>query len=137
MYPQAFLLLFTVLVLLGPSNAFQPFSVPISRKVSYSANQNQLGQSIRTRSNVVERGLQMNFFSDAVRFFGNLNKEASAKHILIKGDDADSKLAIIKQELQDAPNVAVAFSEIAAKVMPHARPTNQLIFDNLITCFNR
>lgn len=29
--------------------------------------------------------LQMNFFEDAARFFSNLNKEASAKHILIKG----------------------------------------------------
>ena len=28
--------------------------------------------------------LQMNFFEDAVRYFTNLNKEASAKHILIK-----------------------------------------------------
>ena len=28
--------------------------------------------------------LQMNFFEDAFRYFSQLNKEASAKHILIK-----------------------------------------------------
>jgi hypothetical protein len=33
--------------------------------------------------------LKMNFFEDAFRFFSNLNKEASAKHILMKGPGKD------------------------------------------------
>jgi hypothetical protein len=38
-------------------------------------------KNVHTKNN----HLQMNFFEDAFRFLGNLNKEASAKHILIKG----------------------------------------------------
>ena len=42
----------------------------------------------------------MNFFDDAFRFFTNMNKEASAKHILIKGQGASAKLELLKKELQ-------------------------------------
>ena len=60
--------------------------------------------------------LQMNFFEDAVRFFSNMKKEASAKHILIKGSDAVSKLTIIKSELVGVEDLSAAFSDLAAKV---------------------
>jgi hypothetical protein len=60
--------------------------------------------------------LKMNFFEDAFRFFSNMNKEASAKHILIKGPDASNKLNILKDELKGAENLSVAFSELASKV---------------------
>ena len=42
----------------------------------------------------------MNFFDDAFRFFSNLNKEASAKHILLKGSDGFKKLELLKAELK-------------------------------------
>jgi hypothetical protein len=58
----------------------------------------------------------MNFFEDAVRFFSNMKKEASAKHILISGPDAVSKLSIIKGELVGAEDLSEAFSVLAAKV---------------------
>lgn len=58
----------------------------------------------------------MNFFEDAARFFTNMNKEASAKHILMKGDDARTKLVTLKAELEQADDVSTAFSELASKV---------------------
>ena len=60
--------------------------------------------------------LSMNVFGDALRFFSNLNKEASAKHILLKGPDASKKLQILKGELQNSTNISDAFSELAEKV---------------------
>ena len=60
--------------------------------------------------------MQMNIFGDAIRFFSNLNKEASAKHILIKGPGANAKLEKIKEEILSAPDISLAFSEIASKV---------------------
>ena len=60
--------------------------------------------------------LQMNFFEDAFRFFANMKKEASAKHILIKGSDASVKLEILKKELAGAEDLSSAFSELASKV---------------------
>ena len=62
------------------------------------------------------RYLNMNFFEDAARFFTNMNKEASAKHILMKGDDARTKLVTLKAELEQADDVSTAFSELASKV---------------------
>lgn len=59
--------------------------------------------------------LQMNFFEDAFRFFSNMKKEASAKHILVKGPDAAAKLTSIKAELEASPDVSAAFSEMASK----------------------
>ena len=60
----------------------------------------------------------MNFFEDAFRFFGNMNKEASAKHILIKGDSgvARQKLQDLKAELETAEDLSAAFSDLAAQV---------------------
>ena len=58
----------------------------------------------------------MNFFDDAFRFFSNMKKEASAKHILIKGPEGKAKLAILKKDLEAAADVSAAFSELAAKV---------------------
>lgn len=60
--------------------------------------------------------IKMNIFEDAFRFFGNMDKEASAKHILIKGPDASEKLSILKADLENAEDVSSAFSELAAKV---------------------
>lgn len=60
--------------------------------------------------------LQMNFFEDAFRFFSNMKKEASAKHILIKGPGAAAKLDILKKELESADDLSAAFSELASKV---------------------
>jgi peptidyl-prolyl cis-trans isomerase C len=76
--------------------------------------------SLRTSNRVVRRteNLQMNFFEDASRFFTNMNKEASAKHILIKGDSsmARNKLIALKDELSQADDLSAAFSDLAAKV---------------------
>ena len=73
---------------------------------------------VRSRTVVPSRGLQMNFFEDAFRFFGNMNKEASAKHILIKGDSgvARQKLQDLKTELETAEDLSAAFSDLAAQV---------------------
>ena len=61
-------------------------------------------------------GLKMNFFEDAFKFFSNMNREASAKHILISGPDASKKLEVLKAELDGAEDLSAAFSEIASKV---------------------
>jgi parvulin-like peptidyl-prolyl isomerase len=58
----------------------------------------------------------MNIFSDAFRFFTNLNKEATARHILMTGPDASSKLAKLKEELQTTPDLQTAFGELASRV---------------------
>ena len=60
--------------------------------------------------------LEMNFFNDAVRFFSNMNKEASAKHILIKGSGAEAKCQEYAASLEGAEDLSTAFSELAAKV---------------------
>ena len=62
------------------------------------------------------KGVKMSIFEDAFRFFSNMSKEASAKHILIKGPGASDKLQRIKIELDGAEDVSVAFSEVASKV---------------------
>jgi peptidyl-prolyl cis-trans isomerase C len=59
--------------------------------------------------------LQMNFFDDAFRYFSQLNKEASAKHILIKGENAVKRCNELKGELAESSDVSVTFSELAAK----------------------
>ncbi len=76
----------------------------------------------------------MNFFGDAIRFFTNLNKEASAKHILIKASgsyfliffdvvlfeitiaDGDKKLELVKAEINAAEDKSETFSQLATKV---------------------
>ena len=76
------------------------------------------GRAGRASSAISTRktALSMNLFEDAVRFFGNMNKEASAKHILMKGPGAAAKLETLKTELASAPDLSAAFSELAAKV---------------------
>ena len=59
----------------------------------------------------------MNFFDDAFRYFSQLNKEASAKHILIKGPDGEKKCLQLKQQLVGATDVSASFSELAAQVI--------------------
>jgi peptidyl-prolyl cis-trans isomerase C len=103
---QSHILVFIVLILgIGICvNGFQP----VSRRMSAPRTS---GQAITRSSN-----LQMNFFTDAARFFSNMNKEASAKHILVKSSDATSKLKSLKEELEQSENLSTAFSELAAKV---------------------
>jgi hypothetical protein len=75
--------------------------------------------SIRTCKNSIttqSSSLKMNFFEDAFRFLSNMNKEASAKHILMSGPDASKKLELLKTELIGTPDVSSAFSELASKV---------------------
>ena len=60
--------------------------------------------------------ISMNIVSDAFRFFSNMNKEASAKHILMSGPNANDKLSLLKGELDAAEDLSNAFSELAAKV---------------------
>jgi hypothetical protein len=84
------------------------FAISANRAFSTVSYQKQVSHSRST--------LQMNFFEDAVRFFSNMKKEASAKHILISGPDAVSKLSIIKGELVGAEDLSEAFSVLAAKV---------------------
>ena len=69
----------------------------------------------RSPSHREQQQLSMNFFDDAFRFFSNMNKEASAKHILVKGPDAPAKLTALKSELDVATDVSTAFSEMASK----------------------
>jgi parvulin-like peptidyl-prolyl isomerase len=47
-----------------------------------------------------------------------MNKQASAKHILIKGPQiqAIDKLKILKDELNASKDINLAFSELASKV---------------------
>jgi parvulin-like peptidyl-prolyl isomerase len=69
-------------------------------------------------SKTTSSSIQMNIFSDAFRFFTNMNKQASAKHILIKGPQiqAIDKLKILKDELNASKDINLAFSELASKV---------------------
>lgn len=62
--------------------------------------------------------LKMNFVQDAFRFLTNLKKEASAKHILKTGSNANEQLSVLKKELEglSGDDLSNAFSEIAAKV---------------------
>lgn len=82
------------------------------RVASGIINQRQGIRTIRTE-------IKMNFFEDAVRFFSNMKKEASAKHILIKGPGATEKLNVIKAELVGAEDLSAAFSDLASKVPPN------------------
>jgi hypothetical protein len=100
-----FLQLAIIAVIMVTTNGF---AISANRAFSTVSYQKQVSQSRST--------LQMNFFEDAVRFFSNMKKEASAKHILISGPDAVSKLSIIKGELVGAEDLSEAFSVLAAKV---------------------
>lgn len=80
---------------------------------SYGIKTHSSGQ-LQQKSN--KRDLSMNFFDDAMRFFSNMNKEASAKHILIKGSSATQKCEEYKAALEGQEDLSNAFSELAAKV---------------------
>lgn len=69
-------------------------------------------------SKTTTTSIQMNIFNDAFRFFTNMNKQASAKHILIKGPQVQAieKLKILKDELNASKDINLAFSELASKV---------------------
>lgn len=69
-------------------------------------------------SKTTTTSIQMNIFNDAFRFFTNMNKQASAKHILIKGPQTQAieKLKILKDELNASKDINLAFSELASKV---------------------
>jgi peptidyl-prolyl cis-trans isomerase C len=96
--------------------AVQSFQLPVTRSAALKTASSF--SSISPASSRVHRSsdLQMNVFGDAMRFFSNMNKEASAKHILITGNDAVSKLNVIKAELTSAEDLSTAFSELASKV---------------------
>jgi peptidyl-prolyl cis-trans isomerase C len=100
------------LVVLMLVSMVQGFVAPSSRSTRGLVN---VGTRLQAPS-IRRSDLQMNFFEDAVRFFSNMKKEASAKHILIKGADASSKLEILKKELEGADDLSAAFSELASKV---------------------
>lgn len=101
-----------LLALLASTTAFSTHLPTTAYRASTTHNKEnslQYGRSSHT--------LQMNVFSDAVRFFSNMNKEASAKHILMTGPDAFNKLSVLKEELSSATDISAAFSELAAKVL--------------------
>lgn len=104
--------LLLVLCIVLAANGFQMMkpTVITQRSITYKSN------NMIARSSSGKSSLQMNFFGDAVKFFTNLNKEASAKHILMKGPDASKKLQILKNELESATDLSAAFSDLAAKV---------------------
>ena len=63
----------------------------------------------------------MNFFEDAFRYFTNLDKEASAKHILLTGPNASKELEIVKQNIManvtaNNTDLLTAFSDQAMLV---------------------
>ena len=84
---------------------------------SFSTLQPRFSHVPRTvrRSHVA---LEMNIVQDAFRFFTNLKKEASAKHILKTGANANQQLTVLKKELEGlkGEELSNAFSELAAKV---------------------
>ena len=65
--------LFTIMTCSG-------FQVGTTRAINKIHTSNKLMKSYNQRTS----SLKMNFFDDAFRYFSQLNKEASAKHILIK-----------------------------------------------------
>lgn len=99
------LVIMLLLVAITSTNGF----AMAPRVASAVINQRQAVRTVRTE-------IKMNFFEDAVRFFSNMKKEASAKHILIKGPGATEKLNVIKAELVGAEDLSAAFSDLASKV---------------------
>ena len=101
--------LFLVIVLLAVSITSTSGFIVSPRTMSGLSYQKQEVRASRS-------AIKMNFFEDAVRFFSNMKKEASAKHILIKGAGASEKLNILKAELVGVEDLSAAFSELASKV---------------------
>jgi len=106
------MILFIMIVLISDILGTYAFQIQNTRQIIKINDVNIRSLTPMRRSNE----LKMNFFSDAARFFLNMKKEASAKHILIKGPGADSKLAQLKDEINNAENISEAFSTIASKV---------------------
>ena len=106
------LLLFTSCSAFGPARPKTSVRNAALARVADSTSPS----SIQGLARPVGKQLQMSLFDDAFRFFSNMNKEASAKHILIKGPGAEAKLAALKTDLETAPDLSAAFSEVAAKV---------------------
>ena len=77
---------------------------------------NSIARNANSHAIMTTRSLKMNFFEDATRFFSNMNKEASAKHILVKGAGAVSKCEEYKTALEGTTDLSNSFSELAAKV---------------------
>ena len=77
-------IVFFVLIIVITLNNVNSFRACVGSRALLSSRTGTAIITQRTNSKQSTQ-LQMNFFSDAVRFFTNLNKEASAKHILIKG----------------------------------------------------
>ena len=98
------------LVILSIANAFFSGHSRISST--------SVSQSFKLEKAIINKNvdLKMGFIDDAFRFFTNLNKEASAKHILVKGSDAVKKLELLKLELVNSTNISEDFSKLAAKV---------------------
>lgn len=103
------------------------FNAPLQRSILQKSHSSEYRHNVNSNAGVssavyamqqkkTRTSLQMNFFSDAARFLTNLNKEASAKHILMTGPEASRKLTILKEELRDSKDISAAFSELAAKV---------------------
>jgi hypothetical protein len=102
---QMFLFAALIVVALVSTNGFM-----VSQRLATNVK-------IHSPESRLSRGtLKMNFFEDAMRFFTNMKKEASAKHILIKGAGAVEKLNVIKAELVGVEDLSGAFSELASKV---------------------
>jgi len=126
---------FYLLSLLTTVICFHYTSINIKKQIKNNNNNNNkyLNYHININNNkyIKTTTIQMNLFEDAFRFFTNLNKEASAKHILIKGPQVQAleKLKILKDELNASKDINLAFSELASKVSecPSASRGNILI----------
>lgn len=100
------MLFYTVLIL--------TFVLAVNGFMRSSRTTSSPAQQISTRTR--RSNVQMNVINDAFRFFSNMKKEASAKHILVSGPGATEKLNVIKAELDGVEDLSNAFSELAAKV---------------------
>lgn len=89
----------------------------VNNKIYNHNNNEHKHKHVNVYNNGISTSLKMGFIDDAFRFFSNMNKEASAKHILIKGPNAIDKLKILKKELEDPSvvDISAAFSELASK----------------------
>ena len=102
---KLFILILALMVMCCSGFGLGPARMGVKSQVHQSSSDFGFGVSARGRGSQ----LQMNFFEDATRFFSNMNKEASAKHILMKGGDARAKLNTLKGELADAEDLSAAF----------------------------
>ena len=85
-------IVFLVLIIVTTLNNVNSFRACVGSRALLSSRTGPIIITHQRTNSKQSTQLQMNFFSDAVRFFTNLNKEASAKHILIKGPGITLKL---------------------------------------------